>query len=321
MELNGASVTVLGGSGFLGRYVVSTLAKAGARVRVGSRFPDRAKPLKTAGQVGQILLDHVNIADAQSVARAVAGADAVVNLVGILAQHGRQRFTTLHAQGAEQVARAATEAGAKRLVHISALGVDSAKKSVYARTKLAGEQAVRAAFPGATILRPGLLFGAEDQSLNRFAQMASLSPLLPLVGGGKTRFQPVYVGDVAAAVRAVLEQDNMQNALLPLVGPATYSLRDLMLYAATEAGFHPHLVSLPFPIAHLVGALCEWLPAPLLTRDQVTLLRSDNILPAGLENGLEWLGITPTAMESVAPHYLARYRPGGAFAAFTQAEA
>ncbi|MBL8709958.1 MAG: complex I NDUFA9 subunit family protein, partial [Rhodospirillaceae bacterium] len=196
-------VTVFGGSGFIGRYVVRNLARAGWQVRVAVRRPDEALFLKTAGDVGQVTPVAANIRDARSVAAAVAGADAVVNLVGILYEGGRQKFATVQAEGAARVAAAAKAAGARRFVQMSAIGADAQSNSAYARSKAEGERGVTDAFPGATILRPSIVFGPEDDFFNRFARMAMISPALPLIGGGHTKFQPVYVGDVAAAVEKV----------------------------------------------------------------------------------------------------------------------
>lgn len=301
-------VTVIGGSGFIGRYVVERLARAGCQIRVGVRHPDRALFLKPCGDIGQITPLAVNIRNRESIAAVVAGADAVVNLVGILFQAGPQRFQAVQAEGAGLVAQAAQAAGVARLVHISAIGADPASPAAYGRSKAAGEAAVRAAFPAATILRPSVVFGPEDNFLNRFAGMAALSPILPVVGG-KTRFQPVYVGDVAQAVVAALKRPEAAGRLYELGGPRVYSFRDLLKLMLHWINRRRCIIDLPFPIASLQAAFLQLLPTPPLTLDQVRLLRRDNIVDPNAP-GLADLGIAPTPLESVAPIYLARYRRG-----------
>ncbi|MBK8159940.1 MAG: complex I NDUFA9 subunit family protein [Rhodospirillaceae bacterium] len=303
-------VTVFGGSGFIGRYVVQRLARAGWQVRVAVRRPDEALFLKTAGDVGQVTPVAANIRDDRSVAAAVAGADAVVNLVGILYQSGRQKFDTVQAKGAARVAAAARAAGATRFVQISAIGADATSDSLYARSKAEGEQAVKLAFPGATILRPSIVFGPEDDFFNRFARMAMLSPALPLIGGGHTRFQPVYVADVAAAVERVLEDDGTSGKTYELGGARAYTFRDLLGMMLKEIGRCRLLVPLPFPLAMLKASFLQLLPMPLLTVDQVRLLKKDNVVTAGAL-GFKELGLTPTALEAVLPTYLDKYRPLG----------
>ena len=302
-------VTVFGGSGFIGRYVVRNLARAGWQVRVAVRRPDEALFLKTAGDVGQVTPVAANIRDDASVNAACVGADAVVNLVGILYEGGRQKFDAVQAEGAGRVARAAKVAGAKRFVQISAIGADANSDSAYARSKAAGEAKVAMAFPGATILRPSIVFGPEDNFFNRFAKMAMLSPALPLIGGGNTRFQPVYVGDVAAAVAKAIEDAGTAGNTYELAGPRAYTFRELLRLMLNEIGRCRLLVPLPFALAMLKATFLQLLPMPLLTVDQVKLLKRDNV--ASGKPGLKELGISPTAVEVVIPTYLDRYRPRG----------
>ncbi|MGD1876482.1 MAG: complex I NDUFA9 subunit family protein [Kiloniellaceae bacterium] len=305
-------VTVFGGSGFLGRYVVQRLARDGWTVRVAVRHPGRAKFLKPLGDIGQIVPLCVPVQDPAAVAVAVSGADAVINLVGILFEGGRQRFQAVQAAGAKAIAEAAAEAGVSALVHISAIGASPEAPAAYARSKGQGEAAVRAAFPGATILRPSVVFGPEDGFFNRFAEMARFSPALPLIGGGKTRFQPVYVGDVAQAVVKALDDPACRGKIYELGGPKVYSFKALMELLLKTIGKRRKLVSLPFALAKLQAAFLEWLPVPPLTRDQVTLLRHDNVVSPGALT-LKDLGIEATAPEAVIPGYLERYRDGGRF--------
>jgi NADH dehydrogenase len=302
--------TVFGGSGFIGRYVVTNLARQGWMVRVAVRRPDEALFLKTAGVVGQVTPIATNVRDRASVVRAIDGADAVANLVGILHEGGRQRFQAIQADGARSIAEEAARAGVRHLVHISAIGADPNSNSSYARTKAEGEAAVRQAFPKATILRPSIVFGPEDGFFNRFAKLAQISPFLPLIGGGKTRFQPVYVGDVAEAVTKAIETPAAAGRTYELAGPKLYSFADLMRLMLHEIGRKRVLMPLPFPIASLMGSVLQCLPNPQLTADQVRLLKRDNVPSAG-SAGLTDLGITPTSVEAILPTYLDRYRARG----------
>ena len=313
-------VTVFGGSGFIGRYLVQRLAKRGWTVRVAVRHPDRALFLKPMGAVGQITPVAASVRHAGSIAAVVAGADAVVNLVGILGERGAQTFAAVHGDGAAAVAEAAKAAGARTLVHMSALGADPASSAQYARTKAAGEQGVRTAFPGAAIARPSIVFGPEDGFFNRFAALARFSPALPLIGGGKTRFQPVYVGDVAGALLRLTEDPATAGKTYELGGPRIYSFRELLELMLREIGRRRLLVSVPFGVARAQAlameivdrATLQLLPPPPLTADQVRLLERDNVVSSGALT-LADLGIQPTAVELTVPSYLARYRPGGRF--------
>jgi NADH dehydrogenase len=310
-------VTIFGGSGFVGRHLVQVLAKAGWRVRVAVRRPDLAGHLQPLGAVGQIHAVQANIRNRDSIARAIAGADAVINLVGILAESGRQKFATVQAQGARMVAEETARAGITNLVQISAIGADAASNSHYAATKAAGEAAVLAAVPSAVILRPSIIFGPEDGFFNRFADMARFVPAIPLVGGGATRFQPVYVGDVAQAVQAALEGRAKAGATYELGGPEVRSFRALVEYILTLTNRSRMPLSLPFGIARLLGSVLECLPGKLLTVDQVNLLEKDNVVSAQAKaegRTLEGLGVDPTNFESVVPTYLYAFRPHGQFA-------
>jgi NADH dehydrogenase len=307
-------VTVFGGSGFVGGQVVRALAKAGHRVRVAVRNPNLAYRMRMLGDVGQIEVVQANVRNAPSVARAVDGAEAVVNLVGILWESGRQKFQTLHVMGAKTVAEQAKAAGVKRLVQISAIGADAHSPSKYQRTKAEGEAAVRAAFPGAVVIRPSIVFGAEDKFFNKFGQMAALFPALPLVGGGETRFQPVYVGDVAQVVAQAVASPAAEGLTYELGGPAVYSFKQLLELILRETGRNRILAPLPWFAASLIGKVGDLSPiAPPLTSDQVESLKADNVADRGLP-GLAEAGVVPTAVEAVVPSYLYRYRKGGQYA-------
>jgi uncharacterized protein YbjT (DUF2867 family) len=304
-------VTVFGASGFVGRYVVQRLAHRGLRVRAAVRRPALAEFLRPYGDVGQIAPMQANVRDDASVAKAVQGADAVVNLVGLLYETGHQRFDAVHAAGAARIAHAAQAAGVQRLVQVSAVGADAGSASDYARTKAQGEAAVAHEFPAAKILRPSIVFGPEDGFYNRFANLARFLPALPLIGGGETRFQPVYVRDVAAAVLAVLEGAPDAAPVYELGGPRVYSFRQVLEYILEVTERKRLLVPLPFELARMEAAVLELLPKPLLTRDQVELLKRDNVVSPGMP-GLKELGIEPTAVEAIVPTYLRRSRKGSA---------
>ncbi|MEO1251682.1 MAG: complex I NDUFA9 subunit family protein [Pseudomonadota bacterium] len=319
--MTGKLAVVFGGSGFVGRNVVRELAKRGWRVRVAVRRPHLAQFLRPMGAVGQIQLKQANIRHRPSVEAALQGADAVVNLVGVLYQDGAQSFDAVQSDGAAAVAELAKVAGAQRFVHVSAIGADANAKADYARTKGEGEAAVRGAFPEATILRPSIVFGVEDEFFNKFAAMATSTPFtpLPLIGGGKTRFQPVYVDDVADAVCEALERPEAKARIYELGGPNIYTFRELMEFMLSEIGRARLLVPLPFPIASMIGLVGEFLGRlpfvePPLTRDQVRLLKVDNVVNTdGSVGVLADLGVEPDSIEAVAPAYLEPYRKYGQF--------
>lgn len=310
-------VTVFGGSGFVGRSVVRALARRGWRVRVAVRRPHVSGALKMAGDVGQVQLVAGDVRHDHGVEPALDGAEACVNLVGILQEGGGQGFATIQADGARRVAEAAAARGITRFVQISAIGADADSPSAYARSKAEGEAAVREHVPSAVILRPSIVFGAEDSFFNRFARMAAISPALPLIGGGHTRFQPVYVGDVAEAVARALETPAFAGRTFELGGPQVFTFRELMERTLQEIGRRRFLAPLPFPVARLVGRafdLVRFLPIPAaITADQVALLQTDNIVGDDAE-GFAALGLSPTSVDAVLPTYLWRYRKHGQFA-------
>ncbi len=307
-------ITVFGGSGFLGAHVVRALAKTGARVRVAVRHPGSAYRLQTASGVGQIQVVKADISDEAAVAAAVRGAATVINLVGILHPSGGQNFQRIHVEGAGLVARAAKEAGASRFIHMSALGADAESQSTYAASKGDGEVLVREAFPEAVIVRPSVIFGPGDGFFNRFAQMAALSPILPLVGGGHTKFQPVYVVDVANALAQISQSPATAGATFELGGPEVLDFKQVLELICKVTHRRPWLMPLPFAVASFQAAFLQMLPNPILTMDQVRLLQADNIVTgkAGLKS-LADLGIAPTAAEVIVPTYLWPYRPRGQF--------
>jgi NADH dehydrogenase len=317
---HGSLVTVLGGSGFIGRYAVRALAADGWRVRAAVRRPDLAGHLQPMGAVGQIQPVQANIRYPQSLRAAFEGADAVVNLVGILAKSGSQTFQAVHVAGARAAAKAAREAGARTFVHVSAIGADRRSPGRYGRTKAAGEAAVLAEFPNAVILRPSLVFGPEDQLFNRFAAMARTSPLLPLIGGGKTAFQPVYAGDVGAAIAAACAGKAKPGTIYELGGPDIITFRQLLDLAQRWSGRKRWYVRLPFWLAKLGALVTVPLPGTMrpLTVDQVRMLTRPNVVSEeAVKQGrtLAALGIHhPHAMAGVVPGYLERFQPHGQFA-------
>jgi uncharacterized protein YbjT (DUF2867 family) len=300
--------TIFGGTGFIGRYVVERLADRGARILVISRSPrSHGRHLQPLGSVDQIVVQSADLSSETALRRAVAGAAGVINLIGILYETGRQQFAEVQGALAGRIAVAAQAEGVERLVQISAIGADPGSASAYARSKAEGERRVHEAFPGATILRPSIVIGPEDSFFNRFAALARVLPALPLIGGGGTRFQPVYVGDVAQAVVAALERDDAPGKIYELGGPRIYTFAELMRYMLQVLGRRRLLVNVPFAIATLQARFLELLPEPLLTRDQVELLKRDNVVSPGI-TGLEVLGVTPTPIELIVPQYLARHR-------------
>ncbi|MBP7252507.1 MAG: complex I NDUFA9 subunit family protein [Alphaproteobacteria bacterium] len=298
-------MVVFGGTGFIGRHVVQALATQGYQVIVPTRDVSAAQFLKVSGAVGQVVPLAWGGGDCASLLR---GATGVVNLIGILFERGRNNFEAIHAALPRRIAQAAQAAGVRDLVHVSAIGADASSPAAYARSKARGEAGVREIFPSATILRPSVLFGAEDNFLNQFAAMARWSPFLPLIGGGYTRFQPVYVGDVVGAVLAGLNQQTAAGKTFELGGPEVLSFKEILAYILQVIGRKRCLLNLPWAVARFQASLLQLLPTPLLTVDQVRLLQTDNIVaPQALT--LKSLGITPTPLALIAPAYLARYRP------------
>lgn len=308
-------VTIIGGSGFVGRHVVRALAKRGYRIRVVARNPNTAHHLQPLGNVGQIMAVRGNLRDRASIDRAVQGADCVVNLVGILHEGGRQTFSAVQAFGARVVAEAARGVGA-RFIQISAIGADADSSSAYARTKAEGEAAVFETLPDAIVFRPSIVFGPEDGFFNRFAAMARLSPVLPLIGGGHTMFQPVYVADVAEAIARAVDGKVEGGKVYELGGPSKRSFRDCMDYMLTVVGRKRLFVPIPWSIAEIQGSILGALPGALLTRDQVEMLKTDNVVSSSAEaegRTIQNLGIEPQAMEAILPTYLWTYRAAGQF--------
>jgi uncharacterized protein YbjT (DUF2867 family) len=316
-------ITIFGGSGFLGRHVVRALAKRQYRIRVAVRRPDLCGHLQPLGRVGQIHAVQANVRHRPSVASAAAGSDVVINLVGILFEAGRQRFDQVQAIGAEGVALAAAAHGA-RMIHISAIGADENSRAAYARAKRQGEKLVLAATPGATIFRPSILFGPNDDFFNRFAAIARMSPVLPLIGGGRTRFQPVFAGDVAEAIAKAVDGETAPGAIYELGGPDVFTFKELMEFILATIERRRLLMPIPFPIAKLQATGFEllsklplpFLAKPLLTRDQVELLRRDNVVSEQARRDgltLEGLGMTPHPVSEIVPTYLWRFRRAGQF--------
>lgn len=316
MALNGKLVTVFGASGFLGRHIVQALARRGYRVRAAVRRPDLAEHLQPLGAPGQIMPVQANLRYRWSVDRAVQGADAVVNAVGILFPSGKQSFDALQSFGPRAIAEAARAAGLSGITHISAIGADETSASDYARSKAEGEQGVLETLPGSVILRPSIVFGPEDDFFNKFASMSRIAPALPLIGGGETKFQPVYVCDVAEAVAKSVDGELTAGATYELGGPEVVSFKEcleLMLYVTRRKRT---LLPIPFDVASALGRVMQILPKPLLTADQVELLRSDNVVSEAAikeERTLEGIGVKPATLAAILPTYLDRFREHGQF--------
>jgi len=316
VALNGKLVTVFGGSGFVGRHAIQALARQGYRIRVAVRRPDLAEHVQPLGAPGQIMPIQANLRYRWSVDRAVKDADAVVNCVGILAESGKQSFDAVQGFGPRAIAEASRATGLKGIVHVSAIGADAGSNSLYARSKAAGETAVLETLPESVVLRPSIIFGPEDDFFNRFAAMARFSPALPLVGGGKTLFQPVYVADVAEAIAEAVNGGLEGGATYELGGPEAKSFRaclELMLDITRQKRV---LAPLPFGAASIMGKIMQMLPKPMLTADQVELLKTDNVVSADAERAgrtLEGMGIKPTSLAAILPTYLDRFREHGQY--------
>lgn len=309
--MSGELVTVFGGSGFIGKTLVQHLAKAGYRVRVAVRRPNNALDVKPLGELGQIHLAQANVRNKASVAAAVKDASYVVNLVSVLNESGSQTFENLHVKGSEMIAQACAHEGVKKLVHISSIGADEESASKYARTKACGEKAVRENFPGATIIRPSVVFGPDDQFFNKFANVAKIFRMLPVICGG-TKMQPVYVGDVAEAILSVIESDDAEGKIYEIGGPRTYTFRELLELVNKYTEQDVPLITIPTQIAYVQAFFLGMLPGPLLTIDQVRLLEKDNVRNPDYP-GLEELGVSTTPVEAIIPKYLIQHRPTGQF--------
>jgi len=308
-------VTVYGGSGFLGRHVVRALAKRHYRIRVAVRRPELAGHLQPLGRVGQIHAVQTNLRNAASVEAAAHDAEVLVNLVGILFERGRQKFDAVHTYGAEQVALAAKSHGA-RVVHVSAIGADEHSPSAYARSKAAGERAVMAAMPDAVVVRPSIIFGPDDDFFNRFGALARMSPVLPLIGGGLTKFQPVFAGDVATAIADAVDGTVRGGTTYELGGPEVKTFKELLYFVLATTERRRLLVPVPYFMAKLQAMALQFMPKPMLTPDQVELLRADNVVSETARaegRTLEGLGITPDTIQTIVPTYLWRFRKAGQF--------
>lgn len=315
MNLQNKVATVFGGTGFIGSYIVAQLAREGATIKVVTRYPSSAYYLRQFGVVGQIVPIFCDYSDA-AIDKAIAGSDVVVNCLGILFEKGKSTFKKIHVEHARKIAEASSRHNVARLVHISALGVEQSKSN-YAKTKLEGEAAVRQAFRDATILRPSVVFGPEDNFFNKFAKLSLMSPALPLIAGGNTKFQPVYVGDVAeAAVKALtlppVGEASPLAKTYELGGPEVLSFKEIYQKLSAQTGRKRALVNLPEAIARIQAAFFSILPTPPLTGDQITSLKTDNVVSSHT-NTLSALGLQPTSLDSILPTYLVRYRQGGVF--------
>jgi NADH dehydrogenase len=304
-------ITIFGGSGFIGRHLVGRLAAKGYQVRIAVRDTESAAPLMTQGNVGQIVGFKTNVRNQASVERAVAGADVVINLVGILFEKGAQNFGRLHVDAAERIAAASRKAGVAQLIHMSALGVSKDHEAAYARSKAVGEELAKAEFPEATILRPSVVFGNDDDFFNRFAGILSLAPAFPLAGGGESKMQPIWVEDLTDAIVRIIETPAARGKTYELTGPDVYSFRELMEKVLEFTGRKCLLLPVPFGVMRAMGAVMSLLPGrPPLTADQVALLKYDNVAKGDFPN-LDTLGITAASIDAVVPEYLRRYRRGG----------
>jgi uncharacterized protein YbjT (DUF2867 family) len=297
--------TIFGGAGFIGRYLVPHLVRQGYIIRIAGRDPERGALLKPLGAVGQIVPLYAPVTDAAAIGRAVDGAEIVVNLAGILAERRAGEFSKVMGTGPRLIADGSARAGVRHVVHVSAIGASGTSRSGYGRSKAAGEAAIAAGFPEAVILRPSIVFGAEDQFFNRFGEMARLYPVMPLISGA-TRFQPVYVGDVAEAIVAALALPPDAPRVYELGGPKTWSFLDILTYILRETGRHRPLVTVPPGVARMQATILERLPGKLLTTDQLAMLGQDNVV-SGTLPGLAALGITPKPVELIVPGYLGRY--------------
>lgn len=312
MQLSDKRILVIGGTGFIGRSIVEQLAQGGAQITILARNGERAKRLKPLGVVGQVSVMAGNAWDESTLLTAIETADCVINLVGILAPSGAQSFEATQAKLPDLIGKLAAENHVQKVIHLSAIGADVKSPSQYARTKAEGERNLLRRFPQAVILRPSIVFGPGDGFFTRFGQMAMVAPALPVIGGGKNKMQPVFVGDVAAAVMKVLVDDKITGEIFELGGPAIYSFKELMAFTLKAVQRKRALISIPFAVMSLPAALASILPAAPITLDQLKLLKRDNVV-AKKAKGLAELGIQPTAIDVVVPEYLAPFKPGGRF--------
>jgi len=305
-------VTVFGGSGLIGRHTVRALAAAGYRIRVAVREPNHAMFLLPAGHVGQIQIVKCNVRNEEQVAAALRGADAAVNLVGVLYSRGKQSFQALHKEAPAAIARAAKAAGVKTFIHVSTMGISPESESAYSRSKALGDEAARAEFPATTLIKPSIIFGPEDDFFNKFANLARYLPALPLIGGGNTKFQPVFVGDVADAILACVRDPATRGKTYELGGPDVLTFKQILEIILKVTERKRLLVTIPFWFSYLEAFFLQFLPKPLLTPDQVTFLKSDNVVTRGALTFAD-LGIVPDSLEAVLPSYLWRFRARGQY--------
>jgi len=314
MSMKKQTICIFGGTGFLGQSITRELAAAGARIKIATRIPESAYDLKVNGDVGQIVPFTCNYNDAQSIEDAVKGCDVVINLIGILFEKGRSKFKKAHIDVPTKIATIAAAQGVKKFIHVSALGVDESQ-SKYGQSKLEGENAIKKIFPSVTVLRPSVVFGPDDGFFNMFAKLASVLPALPLIGGGKTKFQPVFVGDIADAVKNIVgeKSDKFEGKTYELGGPEIVSFKEIYEILLSEINRKRALIPVPWAVAKMQGFVMGMLPKPPLTLDQVRSLKTDNIVKDGALK-LTDLGVIPTAMDSILPQYLKCYKRGGRFA-------
>ena len=311
--MNIKQVTVFGGSGFVGRAIVRALAPQGYQIRVACRRTELAEPIRTAGDVGQVVAVRTNLRMPQSVAAAIAGSQAVINAAGIPFQRGRQRYHAVHIDGARAIAEASRAAGVSRLVHVSGLGADErTSQNPFIKSKVDAEDAIIAGFESATILRPSVVFGADDAVFNRMGKIAAMAPFLPVIGSGEAKVQPVYAGDVGAAAAAVLARPDTARCVFELGGPRVYTYRELAALVLREIDRDKRIIGIPAGLMKIAGWFAEFAPVPPFSRDQVDLLTTDNVVRGGAKT-LADLGIVPTAAESILPTYLDRFRVGGRY--------
>jgi len=304
--MQGMRITVIGGSGFIGRTLIQKLAKKGAIIRAGVRSVHSARFLRPMGEIGQVTPEYAHVTKPETLNVLCHNADVVINLVGILFEKGKNTFDAIHAVGAQNVAQAALNANVPQFIHVSALGADESSASKYARSKAKGEQNVKGLIPAANIIRPSVVFGPHDDFFNRFAQLASVSPALPLFGGGENKMQPVYVGDVVDSILKLIENPHIQGQTYELGGPRQYTFRELMELTLHHINQQRCLLSLPYGVGTMIGTVGQILPTPPITPDQIKLLKKDNIVTGSLP-GLNDLGIPPTSVESILPTYLSQY--------------